>query len=200
MLSEAPTSSDWKCHQKGCKRPHWKQTFLIVVSLPYIWSCYPYGIVLCRLGFPDVRAGGCQIGVVTIACITGALWAKRGERGISRSATRARRGEEKTSACYQSIVLALPTFTSLHGYVPISKLMTWTSREYGMFVWNGAHTVKFRFKLKIKQKKCSNLLLKRKDVLRLLPAGFGKSLIYQLFPTVSRQWMAPAPTRLLIVL
>ena len=117
MLSEAPTSSDWKCHQKGCKRPHWKQTFLIVVSLPYIWSCYPYGIVLCRLGFPDVRAGSCQIGVVTIACITGVLWAKQGERGISRSATRARRGEEKTSACYQSIVLALPTFTSLHGYV-----------------------------------------------------------------------------------
>ena len=53
-----------------------------------------------------------------------------------------------------------------------------------MFVWNGARTAKFRFKLKIKQKKCSNLFLKRKDVLRLLPAGFGKSLIYQLFPTV----------------
>ena len=35
--------------------------------------------------------------------------------------------------------------------------------------------------IKEKQKKCLNLLLKRKDVLGLLPTGFGKSLIYQLF-------------------
>ena len=38
--------------------------------------------------------------------------------------------------------------------------------------------------LKEKQKKCIELLLKRKDVLGLLPTGFGKSLIYQLFPSV----------------
>lgn len=38
--------------------------------------------------------------------------------------------------------------------------------------------------VKEKQKKCIELLLKRKDVLGLLPTGFGKSLIYQLFPSV----------------
>ncbi|XP_068723657.1 uncharacterized protein [Montipora capricornis] len=38
--------------------------------------------------------------------------------------------------------------------------------------------------VKEKQKKCIELLLKRKDVLGLLLTGFGKSLIYQLFPSV----------------
>lgn len=38
--------------------------------------------------------------------------------------------------------------------------------------------------VKEKQKKCIDLLLKGKDVLGLLPTGFGKSLIYQLFPSV----------------
>ena len=38
--------------------------------------------------------------------------------------------------------------------------------------------------VKEKQKKYIELLLKRKDVLGLLPTGFGKSLIYQLFPSV----------------
>ena len=38
-----------------------------VVSLRYIYSVATiYGIVLCRLGFPDVRARGCQIGVVSM--------------------------------------------------------------------------------------------------------------------------------------
>ena len=32
--------------------------------------------------------------------------------------------------------------------------------------------------IKEKQKKCLNLLLKRKDVLGLLPTGFEKSLLY----------------------
>ena len=32
--------------------------------------------------------------------------------------------------------------------------------------------------IKEKQKKCLNLLLERKDVLRLLPTRLGKSLIY----------------------
>ena len=34
---------------------------------------------------------------------------------------------------------------------------------------------------KEKQKKCLNLLFKRESVFGLLPAGFGKSLIYQRF-------------------
>lgn len=38
--------------------------------------------------------------------------------------------------------------------------------------------------LKDKQKECIEALLKKKDVLRLLPTGFGKSLIYQLFPRI----------------
>ena len=38
--------------------------------------------------------------------------------------------------------------------------------------------------VKEKQRKCIDLLLKRKDVLGLPPTGFGKSLIYQLFPAV----------------
>ena len=38
--------------------------------------------------------------------------------------------------------------------------------------------------IKEKQRKCIELLLKRKDVLGLLPTGFGKTLIYQLFPFV----------------
>ena len=38
--------------------------------------------------------------------------------------------------------------------------------------------------VKEKQKKCIDLLLKGKDVLGLLPTGFGKSLIYQLFASV----------------
>ena len=36
------------------------------------------------------------------------------------------------------------------------------------------------FQIYRKKTKCLNLLLKRKDVLGLLPTGFGKSLIYQL--------------------
>jgi len=35
--------------------------------------------------------------------------------------------------------------------------------------------------LKYKQKECIGALLERKDVLGVLPTGFGKSLIYQLF-------------------
>ena len=47
---------------------------------------------------------------VIIACITGALWSKWGERGILREA-RDKRRRNKQSACYQFIVLALlPTY------------------------------------------------------------------------------------------
>ena len=46
-----------------------------------------------------------------VACKTGALWAKRGERGILREARDEGRGGEKKRACCQSIALALPTFT-----------------------------------------------------------------------------------------
>ena len=38
--------------------------------------------------------------------------------------------------------------------------------------------------LKDKKKECIEPLLKKKDVLGLLPTGFGKSLIYQLFPKI----------------
>ena len=38
--------------------------------------------------------------------------------------------------------------------------------------------------LKPEQKECIAELLSKKDVLGLLPTGFGKSLIYQLFPRV----------------
>ena len=38
--------------------------------------------------------------------------------------------------------------------------------------------------LKDKQKECIESLLQKKDVLGLLPTGFGKSLIYQLFPKI----------------
>ena len=64
----------------------------------------------------------------------------------------------------------------------------------GLFVWNkitAMHSCSFddavreAFRLfpnvpeiKEKQKKCLNLLLKRKDVLGLLPSRLGKSLIY----------------------
>ena len=64
----------------------------------------------------------------------------------------------------------------------------------GLFVWNkitAMHSCSFddavreAFRLfpnvpeiKEKQKKCLNLLLKRKDVLGLFPSRLGKSLIY----------------------
>ena len=38
--------------------------------------------------------------------------------------------------------------------------------------------------LKDKQKECIEALLEKKDVLGLLPTGFRKSLIYQLFPKI----------------
>ena len=69
-----------------------------------------------------------------IACITGRLWAKRGERGILREARNEceerDEGGEKYSACYQSSVLALPTLTKWT--LRSIKLMT---RCSGMFVW-----------------------------------------------------------------
>ena len=52
------------------------------------------------------------------ACITCALLAKQGERGILREAREERESRDEgmrkkqLSACYQSIVLALPTFTT----------------------------------------------------------------------------------------
>ena len=68
------------------------------------------------------------------------------------------------------------------------------TRFPGLFVWNkitAMHSCSFddavreAFRLfpnvpeiKEKQKKCLNLLLKRKDVLGLLPSKKGKSLIY----------------------
>ena len=45
-----------------------------------------------------------------IVCITGALSAKQGERGILREAQD--EGGNKLSASYQSIALAFPTFTT----------------------------------------------------------------------------------------
>ena len=45
-----------------------------------------------------------------IVCITGALSAKQGERGILREAQN--EGGNKLSACYQSIALAFPTVTT----------------------------------------------------------------------------------------
>ena len=45
-----------------------------------------------------------------IVCITGALSAKQGERGILREAQD--KGGNKLSASYQSIALAFPTFTT----------------------------------------------------------------------------------------
>jgi len=36
--------------------------------------------------------------------------------------------------------------------------------------------------LKVEQKKCSAARLQKKDVLGLLPTGFGKRLIFQLYP------------------
>ena len=38
--------------------------------------------------------------------------------------------------------------------------------------------------LKDEQKKCIAALLQKKDVLGLLPTGFGKSLIFQLYPRI----------------
>ena len=38
--------------------------------------------------------------------------------------------------------------------------------------------------LKDEQKKCISALLQKKDVLGLLPTGFGKSLIFQLHPRI----------------
>ena len=131
--------------------------------------------------------------ITCVACITGALWAKRGECSIvhKRSAKCEMRGGEKWSAGYQSSVLAIPTFTTwtLHSKW---SLMT---RCSGLFVWNKitvTHSCSFddafrdTFHLfpnfpeikKKKQKKCLNLLLKRKDILGLLPSRLGKSLIY----------------------
>ena len=44
-------------------------------------------------------------------------------------------------------------------------------------------------KLKSEQELClESLLVKRKDVLRVLPTGYGKSLIYQLLPKVLSQY------------
>ena len=38
--------------------------------------------------------------------------------------------------------------------------------------------------LKDKQRECIEALLDKKDVLGLLPTGFGKNVIYQLFPKI----------------
>ena len=44
-------------------------------------------------------------------------------------------------------------------------------------------------KLEREQEVClESLLVKRKDVLRVLPTGYGKSLIYQLLPKVLSQY------------
>ena len=48
--------------------------------------------------------------MTVIACITGALSAKQGERGILREPQD--EGGNILSACYQSIALAFPTFTT----------------------------------------------------------------------------------------
>ena len=43
--------------------------------------------------------------------------------------------------------------------------------------------------LKLEQKLClKNLVIKRKDVLGVLPTGYGKSLIYQLLPKIFSQF------------
>ena len=68
-------------------------------------------------------------------------------------------------------------------YWLIDDALFW--RESGTFVWKLLEKKKKALRLfpdvleiKIKQMKCLNLLLKRKDVLGLLPTWFGKSLIY----------------------
>lgn len=117
----------------------------------------------------------------------------RGESEASaKREWRARGGALKNPACPHTIVQALPAFIHERGY-PIGYL---TSRDPLTFLkFNMAVSVDEAIReslrlfpnvpaVKEKQKKCIELLLKRKDVLGLLPTGFGKSLIYQLFPSV----------------
>ena len=47
--------------------------------------------------------------------------------------------------------------------------------------------VKSSIELKAEQKVAIKSLLERRDVVAILPTGFGKSLIFQLFATVKRK-------------
>ena len=124
--------------------------------------------------------------VAYITC-TGALWAKRGERGIVHK-KECEAWDEGRIKANEAPVTSPWTAWTLHSNW---SLMT---RCSGLFVWNkitAMHSRSFddavreAFRLfpnvperKKKQKKCLNLLLKRKDVLGLLSSRLGKSLIY----------------------
>ncbi len=56
------------------------------------------------------------------------------------------------------------------------------------------------FQLKPKQEECLVHILNEGDVVALLPTGFGKSLIYQLLPTVSEKLRRPKSGKAIIVI
>ena len=111
---------------------------------------------------------------------------KRGVREASaKREWRARGGALKNSACPRTIVQALPAFIYEHGY-PIGYLRSRDPRTFLKFNMAVSVDEAIRESLRLfpnvpavkeKQKKCIEILLKRKDVLGLLPTGFGKSLI-----------------------
>ena len=100
-----------------------------------------------------------------------------------------RKGEKQT-ACYQSIVLALPTFTSLtlRSNWLIDDALFWHVRleqniRQVSCCFDDAVREAFPLFLNVpevkeKQKKCLNLESKRKDFLGFVPTRLGKSLIY----------------------
>ena len=131
----------------------------------------------------------------TLACITGALWAKRGERGIlheTRNECKARdEGRRKISVCYQSTHCSGSShvhYMNVAFQLVIDDALIWhvclkqNIRHAFMFFWrrcsrNLAFISKCsRNKRKIKEMFLKNVLLK--DILGLLPIRLGKFLIY----------------------
>ena len=87
----------------------WKLNSLVVVVMTSQFTRdidYPRYEISTGSVFLNLIYCNVFIAILSIACMTGALWAKRGERDISRD-TSARRGEEKNKAPVRSPLFLL---------------------------------------------------------------------------------------------
>ena len=133
-----------------------------------------------------------------VACRTGALWAKQDECCILRKTQDEHESRDKQR---RKIKRLFPVHWSGSSHVHNMKIafQYWLidaalfCRDSGMLVWRPGimqscsfddavresfHLVPNVSEIKEKEKKYLNLLLKRKDILGLLPSGFGNSLTH----------------------